>query len=333
MSGALDLAIVGAGPCGLAAGVAARAAGLRAELFDAGNVVASIARYPIHTVFFSTAEKIAIGGIPFEPAGTRPTRTAALAYYRDVVTRAGLTVRAYEPVERIERLPDAPAAPGRAARFLVHSRTAAGARTTPAHAVVLATGYFGSPRRLGVPGESLPHVTHEFREGHEAFGRRALVVGGGNSAVEAAIELADCGAQVTLVHFGPDFDRNIKPWIRPSLDQAVAAGSVVLRWQARVRAIHAGTVELDTAEGVATLAADHVYVMTGYEPSSALATPLGVTFDPATRVPAHDPATMETNVPGVYVAGVLVSGLDANRIFIENGRDHGTLIAQAVAGR
>lgn len=319
-----DLAIIGAGPCGLATALAARAAGLDAVTFDQGCVASSIAAYPTYITFFSTAEKIAIGGIPFPLAGDKPTRRDALAYYRGVVQHAGLAVRAYEKVERVTPQDGA---------FVLATRTAEGERTTHARAVAIATGYFATPRRLGVPGEDLPHVTHHFREGHEAFQRDAFVVGGGNSAVEVALDLVRAGARVTVAHVGPTFDRNIKPWVKPDFEGRVKDGAIRMLWDTRVTEIRPGWVEVATPSGARTVRADHVYLMTGFSPSSELTGPLGVQFDAETNVPAHDPATMETNVPGIYVAGVLVSGNDANRIFIENGRDHGALIARHLAAR
>ena len=318
----LDLAVIGAGPCGLAVGVAAAREGLVAEIFDRSCVVSAIVAYPTYITFFSTAEKIALAGFPFVVASEKPTRRDAMDYYRSVVVQAGLTVRPYEAVERIER--DGPL-------FMLHSRRADGARVTRARAVVIATGYFHTPRRLGVGGEELPHVTHYYREGHEAFQRDAFVVGGGNSAVETAIDLVRAGARVTVAHVGPTFDRNIKPWVRPAFEQFVADGAIRMRWDTRVQAIGASWVDVNGPGGGERLPADHVYLMTGFSPSSELTGPLGVRFDPETNVPEHDPATMESNVAGVYVAGVLVSGNDANRIFIENGRDHGALIARHLA--
>ena len=286
--------------------------------------MSSIGQYPTYITFFSTAERLAIGGVPFLIATEKPSRRDALAYYRGVAQHFGLDVRQYEKVERVEVVdrPDG---------FVVHSRFAGGRRETRARAVVIATGSFGTPNRLGIPGEDLPHVTHYYREGHEAFQRDALVVGGGNSAVETALDLVRAGARVTVAHVGPTFDRNIKPWVRPDFEGRVSEGMIALRWNTRVTRIAAGVALVAGPDGASTVAADHVYLMTGFTPSSELVGPLGVHVDATTGVPEHDPVTMETNVPGVYVAGVLVSGNDANRIFIENGRDHGELIAAALA--
>ena len=202
-----------------------------------------------------------------------------------------------------------------------------------ASSVVVATGYFGTPNLLGVPGEQLPHVSHLFREGHEAFGREAVVVGGGNSAVESALELYRARARVTLVHFGDGPDRNVKPWVLPDFENRVKDGSIGAIWGSRVLEILPESIRLSTPNGVRTIPARHVYLMTGFTPSTGLLDGLGVRVDRETGIPSHDPSTMETNVPGVFVAGVLTAGLDANKVFIENGRDHGDRIAQALAAR
>lgn len=317
--------IVGAGPCGLAAAVALKEAGIPAIVFDRSSVVSSIARYPTYLTFFSSPERLEIGEVPFTVAGEKPTRREGLAYYRGVVARWKLDVRQHEDVVAVERDRDG---------FTVRSRPAHGAeRLTSARAVVIATGYFASPNMLGVPGEDLPHVSHEFHEGHEAFQRDAVVVGGGNSAVECALELARCGALVTMVHFEAAFTHVIKPWILPEFEERVANGTIAMRWNARVTSIDAKSVRLATATGPVAIPAQHVYLLTGYTPSPGLLGELGVPFDPVTGIPAHDPATMETPVRGVFVAGVLTAGKKANGVFIENGRGHGALIAAALRRR
>lgn len=329
MAGVVDLAIVGAGPCGLAAGIAASKVGLTSIVFDRACVVSGIAGYPTYMTFFSTAERLSIGGVPFVVASDKPTRRDALAYYRALVKHFALDVRQYEPVERVERVQPSGDDGG---RFVVHSRTQAGEeRLTRARAVVIATGYFGRPNRLGVPGEQLPHVTHRFREGHDDFDRDVVVVGGGNSAVEATMELYRAGARVTMVHFGPTFDRNIKPWVLPDVTARVAEGSIGAQWNARVSAIEPHAVVVTGPFGERRIPAERVYTMIGYMPETGLLEQLGVPLDPETGIPEHDPSTMETSVPGVFIAGVLASGYDANKTFIENGRGHGELIVARLA--
>jgi thioredoxin reductase (NADPH) len=221
--------------------------------------------------------------------------------------------------------------------LVVRSRPRGGAeRRTNAGAVVVATGYFGSPNRLGVPGENLPHVTHVYREGHEAFQQRVVVVGGGNSAAEAALDLWRSGAHVTLVHFGPAFDKRIKPWVLPDFQNRAKEGSIHVRWNTRVAAIEPDSVCIRSTDDVGhseRLPASMVYVMTGFVPNMDLLKQLGVPIDPTTGIPEHDPETLETTVPGVFIAGVVVAGFDANKVFIENGRYHGDRIVARLLGR
>jgi thioredoxin reductase (NADPH) len=330
----VDVAVVGAGPCGLAAAIAATRAGLDTVTFDRGMLVGGIAGYPTDMTFFSTAERLAIGGVPFLIAGDKPTRRDALAYYRGVASHFGLVVRQHEAVEALE--PVAPgasgdAAPGataaRAPRWRLRTRTRTGVeREALAHAVVVATGYFGCPNRLGVPGETLPHVRHGYREGHEAWGQSVVIVGGGNSAVDAALEMHRAGGRVTLVHFADALDPNVKPWVRPLIEARIAAGDIRAVFGARVTAIEPEAVVVAGPAGAERISATQVHTMTGYLPETGLLERVGVPIDPLSGVPAHDPATMATPLPGLYLAGVIASGFQANRIFIETGRDHGDLI-------
>ena len=321
----IDVAIVGAGPCGLAAAISARAAGLETIVFDADSVVSSITQYPTYATFFSTAEKLSLGGLPFITAGEKPTRRDALAYYRAVVRYFGIPVRQYERVTRID---------GTHGDFVVVTNRRGAERRTHARSVIVATGYWGSPNRLGVPGEDLPHVSHAYREGHYAFQQNALVVGGGNSAAEAALDLWRAGANVTLVHFGPTFDKKIKPWVLPDFTNRVAEGSIAALWNNQVTEIGPEVVSLRATDGsTSTVPADHVFLMTGFAPSVDLLKQVGVAIDSLTGIPQHDPRTLETNVPGIFVAGVVVAGYDANKVFIENGRFHGDQIVARILGR
>ncbi|MEP6990176.1 MAG: YpdA family putative bacillithiol disulfide reductase, partial [bacterium] len=322
----LDLLIVGAGPCGLAAAISAQRAGLSAVILDAGPVVNTITQYPYYVSFFSTASKLSLGDIPFVVAADKPSRRDGLAYYRAIVRHFRLDVRQYERVSRLERT---------AAGWVAHSVTAEGvARATPARAVVVATGYFGSPNYLGVPGEQLPHVRHVYREGHEAFQQHVVVVGGGNSAAEAALDLWRAGARVTLVHFGPDFDKRIKPWVLPDVQNRAKEGAIALLWNSRVASIAPGSVVVRSGRGKeTTVAARFVYVMTGFAPNTELLRAAGVPIDPITGIPKHDPDTLETSLAGLFIAGVVVAGFDANKVFIENGRFHGDRIVAHLLGK
>src|SRR5829696_1323389 len=255
----VDLLVVGAGPCGLAAAISAQRAGLRARVLDASAIVSTITQYPYYVKFFSTAEKLALGGMPFLVGDDKPTRREGLTYYRTVVRHFGLVVHQYERVTQLERSERG---------WLVHSETMEGERqVTSARAVCVATGYFGSPNLLGVPGEGLPHVAHIYREGHGAYDQDVVVVGGGNSAAEATLDLWRAGARVTLVHFGPTFDKKIKPWVQPDLENRIKEGAIATRWSSRVSRIGPETVTVRSTDGVVSaLPADHVFLMTGFAP-------------------------------------------------------------------
>ena len=321
----LDAVVVGAGPCGLAAAISMQRAGFSVRIYDRDCVVSSITQYPTYATFFSTAEKLSLGGLPFVVPVAKPSRRDALAYYRAVVTHFGLEVHQYEAVESIER--------DDGGYVLRTRRRDSAPGSVRASAVVVATGYWGSPNRIGVPGEDLPHVSHAYREGHHAFQQDVVVVGGGNSAAEAALELWRAGARVTLTHFGPTFDKKIKPWILPDLENRIAEGSIGVRWNCRVTSIEPSTVRLrGTLGDEHELPADHVYLLTGYAPNVDLLRSSGVTIDEKTGIPAHNPATLETNVPGLFIAGVVVAGFDANKVFIENGRYHGDKIVAYLKG-
>ena len=320
----VDVLIVGGGPCGLAAAISAQRAGLKPLVLESNVICSTIAQYPTYVRFFSTAEKLALGDVPFVVATDKPTRRDALAYYRSVVQHFDLPLRQYERVTEIEP---------RQGGFVVRSQAFGRDRTTETGAVVVATGYFGSPNRIGVPGEDLPHVTHVYREGHEAFRQPVVVVGGGNSAAEAALDLCRSGAHATLVHFGPTFDKRIKPWVLPDFENRVKEGQIAVRWNARVTSIESGTVCVQTDERMERLEATRVYLMTGFAPDVTLLRRMGVAIDDRTGIPAHDPATLETSVPGAFIAGVVVAGYDANKVFIENGRYHGDRIVARILGQ
>lgn len=323
----MSVAIIGAGPCGIAAAVALKDAGIPAVVYDRGEIVNSIENYPTNLTFFSTPEKLVIGDVPFACAGTRPTRREGVDYYRAVAATHALDVRTFHDVRAVAR-------DGAGFRLDV-ARPAGPSVAVHASAIVVATGYFDYPNMLGVPGEDLPHVSHRFVDAEGVRDADVVVVGGGNSAVEAAMELVRGGARVTLVHYEEGFVSHvIKPWIYPAFEAMVARGEIVLRWRSRVVAIGAARVTVRRDDGAPDeLPARRVYLMTGYTPRPGLLGALGVPFDEETGIPAHDPATMETTVPGVFVAGVLVSGKKANGVFIENGRGHGALIAAALRGR
>jgi thioredoxin reductase (NADPH) len=325
--GPIDIAVVGAGPCAIAVGVAARERGLHCVLFDRGPVTAAMQRHPTYTTYFSGPEKLEIAGLPFTTAGDKPTRREALRYYRKVVSYFGVTVRQYEEVLEVG---------GQRDHFILLTRTRDGAQHSyAARSVVVATGYYDNPNRLQVPGADLPKVEYWFTEPYQYFEQDVIVVGGGNSAADAALSCWREGARVTIVHLFDELDRGVKPWVRPDIDNRIAEGSIPALWKHRLAEIRWNEVDVESLETGErqTLPNDWVIAMVGYVPEPSFLRRLGVSLDPATGIPAHDPATMETDVRGIYIAGVLVAGFDANKIFIENGKLHAPLIADAVLNR
>jgi thioredoxin reductase (NADPH) len=318
------LLVIGAGPCGLAVGVAAKQAGVSCILLDRRTIVSTIERYPLSMTFFSTPERIEIGAIPFISSQEKPNRRDGLIYYRRVAEHYGLDIRPGEDAVDV-------AAAGESVnggRFRVQVSRRHDSKTYYAAAVVFATGYYDNPNFLGVPGEDLPHVTHYFVEGHPYWRQRVIVIGAGNSSVDAALECWRAGATVTLVHFGEGFDRTVKAWVLPDILNRVKEGSIAVRWRSRIRAITPTHVDVvSDATGASELVpADAVLAMTGYHADTTMLRQLGVPVDPVTGVPAHDETSMSTPVSGCYLAGVIASGNDANRLFIENARGHGELI-------
>ncbi|HEX3275814.1 MAG TPA: YpdA family putative bacillithiol disulfide reductase [Gemmatimonadales bacterium] len=326
MTETTELLVVGAGPCGLAAAIAATRAGLDCVVLDRRTIVSTIERYPLQMTFFSTPERIEIGGIPFIASHEKPTRADGLIYYRRVAEHYRLDVRPGEDVTDVRREGDG--------GFMVEVTRPHDTRRYRAQHVVFATGYYDNPNYLGIPGEDLPHVAHYFLEGHPYWHRRVVVIGAGNSSVDAALECWRAGATVTLVHFGEGFDRTVKAWVLPDITNRVKQGSIEARWRTRVRAVTPTEVELVSDSGaVERLPCDAVLAMTGYHADTTLLQRLGVPVDEASGVPAHDERTMGTPVDGVYLAGVIASGNDANRLFIENARGHGDLIVHDILAR
>jgi thioredoxin reductase (NADPH) len=325
------LLVIGAGPCGLAVGVAASQAEIPCVLLDRRTIVSTIERYPLSMTFFSTPERIEIGGVPFIASHEKPNRRDGLIYYRRVAEHYGLDIRPGEDVVSVTALDSADAA----GRFRVEVQRRHDTKTYIADSIVFATGYYDNPNFLGVVGEDLPHVSHYFVEGHPYWRQRVVVVGAGNSSVDAALECWRAGATVTLVHFGEGFDRTVKAWVLPDIVNRVKEGSIAVRWRSRVRSITPTHVEIasDASGGSELLPADAVLAMTGYHADTRMLQGLGVPVDPSTGVPTHDETSMATPVPGCYLAGVIASGNDANRLFIENARGHGELIVGHIRGQ
>ena len=309
--------VVGAGPCGIAVGAAARKAGISCALFDKGCITSSLVNYPYYMTFFSTARMLEIGDVPFTIPTDKPTRRDALAYYRFVVRHWDLDVRQYEAVTSVT---------GAEGDFTVRTRRQDGTEAVyEADAVVVATGGFHKPNLLGVPGEELDKVLHYYKEPYPFYGQDVMVVGAGNSAVESALEMYRNGARVTLVHFLDTIDKGVKPWVVPDITNRLANGEIAVHWSHRVQEIRRDTVVIRHVDDGTTkeIRNDFVLAMTGWRADPRILRSLGVTIDEGTGIPAHDPATMATDVPGVYIAGVIAAGHNANKIFIENGREHG----------
>ena len=319
MENRYELIVVGAGPCGIAVGAAAKKAGLSCVLFDKGCVTSSLLNYPYYMTFFSTAVLLEVGDVPFTIPDPKPNRREALTYYRRVVEHWDLDVRQYEEVVEVE---------GSEGDFTVKTRTADGTENVhAAAAVVVATGGFQTPNFLGVPGEDLPKVRHYYHEPYPYYDQDVLVVGAGNSAVESALEMFRNGARVTLVHFLDKIDRGVKPWVVPDITNRLKRGEIQVFWNHRVTEIRKGAVVLESEDGAGTeIANDFVVAMTGWRSDHEQLIGLGVDIDSETGIPHHDTESMETNVRGLYIAGVIAAGHNANKIFIENGRAHGGLI-------
>jgi thioredoxin reductase (NADPH) len=320
-----DLIIIGAGPSGLATAIAAEASGLDYEVLEKGTLVNSIFHFPRNMVFFTTPELLEIGGLPFVTPYEKPTQWEALRYYRRVADTFRLRIALGEELVRLDR--------GAGEGFRVVSRATGSETVREARNIALATGYYDHPNRLDVAGEDLPHVFHYYDEPHPYYRKRVVVVGGKNSAAIAALELHRAGAAVTLVHRHAALAPSIKYWIRPDIENRIQEGSVAARFETHVVEIRMASVVVQGKDAREEIPADAVFLMTGYSPDVEPLRRVGVSIDPITLRPDHDPATLETNVRGVFIAGALASGRETSRIFIENGRFHGEAIVKAIAAR
>jgi thioredoxin reductase (NADPH) len=325
-SGIVDLLVIGAGPTGLACAIEAQRAGFTALLVDKGCLCNSLFNYPSNMIFFTTPELLEIGNMPFSSPNQKPNRNEALEYYRKVAEHYRLDVRQYENVERVN---------GSDGNFTVHTTDRFG-RTLQhrARKLVIATGYYDLPNYLGIPGEDLSKVKHYYHEPHPFYGLDVLVIGGKNSAAIAALDLWRHGAKVTLVHRGAEMHRHVKYWILPDINNRIKNGEIKAFFNSNVANIAEDDVTLSTPDGPVILANQFVFALTGYHPDFDFIEGMGVTLDEANdRCPVCDPATLESNVPGIYLAGVIVAGERTNEIFIENGRFHGQLIAEDLRGK
>ncbi|WEK54873.1 MAG: YpdA family putative bacillithiol disulfide reductase [Candidatus Cohnella colombiensis] len=318
-----NVIIIGAGPCGLSAALELQSIGIEPLLIEKHAIVHSIYQYPTYMQFFSTAEVLEIGDVPFTSVNEKPNRREALQYYRDVALRRELRIRSYEEAVKLSRDEDG--------LFRVETKDRFGAvREYAARFVVVSTGYFDHPNMLGIPGEQLPKVSHFFTEAHPYTGMKVTIIGGNNSAVDAAMELLRVGAEITIVYRGETYSPSIKPWVRPLFEGMVNKGRIRMIFGARVVQIAEQTVTVEPTHSGSesyTVDNDFVLALTGFRPERTMLTEAGAIVDPESTVPTFDPETMETNVSGLYIAGVIAAGREANEIFIESGRHHGKLIA------
>ncbi len=329
-----DVIIVGGGPSGLATAIAAKHFGLDYLVLEKGSLVDAIARFPTNMVFFTTPELLEIGGIPLTTPYEKPTRPEALRYYRKVVDMFQLQVSLHEEALSV----DAPAFAagdasgfGGAGPFTITTRTARGAtRVREARNVVLSMGYYDQPVMLNISGEDLPHVSHFYKEAHPYYRQRVVIVGGKNSAAEAALEIHRAGGHVTIVHRGPGFGESIKYWVKPDIENRVKEGSIAAHFNSRVTEIRPTEVVLDSGD---TLPAEAVLLLTGYRADPAFMRHAGVEINDETLEPKYSAETYETNVPGLFVAGGQLAGKKTGTVFIENGRFHGEVIAKTLAER
>lgn len=305
-----DLLIIGGGPIGLACGLAAKNAGLQYLIVEKGTLVNSLYHYPSNMTFFSTSEKLEIGGVPFVSLNAKPTRNEALEYYRRVAESHQLHIRLFERVNSVDKTEGG-----------YHVETSKSTYNT--RNIVLATGFYDLPVLLGIPGEDLPKVTHYYKEPHFYYRQKVVVIGANNSAVDAALETWRKGADVTMVIKSAEIGERVKYWARPDIVNRIQEGSIKAYFNSELTQIQAHSVEIRTPDGSITIENDYVIAATGYQPNFELLEKLGIQLsDDATRAPLYDPRTQESNQPGIYLAGVVCGGMDTHVWFIENSRVH-----------
>ncbi|TRM12592.1 YpdA family putative bacillithiol disulfide reductase [Lentibacillus cibarius] len=314
--------IVGGGPCGMACAIELQNHGAAPLIIEKENVVNTLYNFPTHQTFFSSSDKLEIGGIPFITERQKPVRNQALAYYRSIASRENLRVNAYEKVEGITKVQNG---------FHIKTVKKHGEeKEYAAKHVILATGYYDQPNKMNIPGESLPKVMHYFKEAHPYFNKNVVVIGGKNSAVDTTLELNKAGAHITVLYRGEEYSKSIKPWILPEFESLVRKGIVHMEFNANVQEITTDKVIYTTNEGTKEVENDFVFAMTGYKPDHHFLEQVGIIIDEQSGKPFFNPETMETNVDDIYVAGVVAAGYNNNEIFIENGRYHGGKIAKAI---
>jgi thioredoxin reductase (NADPH) len=318
-----DVLVVGAGPTGLACAIEAQKAGFRTVLVDKGCICNSLFHYPAHMTFFTTPELLEIGGIPFPSPNPKPSRNEALQYYRLVSAYYKLDVRQYQCVQAVT---------GEDGAFTVHTEDRFGRPgALRARKLVISSGYYDLPNLMGIPGEDLSKVFHYYNDPHPYFEMDVLVIGGKNSAAIAALELWRSGARVTVVYRGPGIQPHVKYWIKPDIENRIKNGEIKAYFNSKVIEITPDSVLVETPDGHKTVKNNFVFAMTGYHLDFGFLESFGVRFEGPDKLPVCNPETLESNVPGIYLAGVIVAGSRTNEIFIENGRFHGCQIARALS--
>lgn len=317
----VDVLVIGAGPSGLACAIEAKKAGLSCLVLDKGSVVDAIRRFPTECIWFSTPELLEIGNVPFVIPTTRPTRVDTVNYYQRVTAHFELDVQTLDGVEWVEK---------RGSIF--HVSTLKG-KMYEARNVVVGTGYFDDPNKLGVSGENLPNVAHHYHEPFEFFGKRVAVVGGRNSAVETALDLYRHSAHVTLIHRGAELSKGVKYWVLPDIENRIKNKEVKALFSSVVKEIKPESVLVQTPDGQNEVESDFTFVHIGFHPDTKHLQRYGVQINPETLGPVYDEKTLETNVEGLYVCGSIVAGKNNNKIFVENGRLHSAVIVSAILGK
>lgn len=315
-----DLIIIGAGPIGLACGVEAKKSGLSYLIFDKGTLVNSLYNYPLNMTFFSTSDRLEIGGVPFISNNPKPTRAESLEYYRRVTSHWKLNLKLYEEINTVKKNADG---------FSIETSKG----NYAAKNIAIATGFYDRPFLLNIPGESLSKVLHYYKEPHPFFGMNLAIVGSANSAVDAALETYRKGAKsVSMIIREPKIGDNVKYWARPDIVNRIEEGSIKAYFDSSITKITSDEVHFKTPKGDQSIDNDFVLAMTGYQPNFELLESLGVEFqeDPF-RTPIYDSVSMQSNAEGVYLAGVVCGGLKTNKWFIENSRDHAPLIVKAIS--
>ncbi len=296
--------------------------GIKPLIIEKGNIVNTIYHYPTHQTFFSSSDKLEIGGVPFITEKQKPVRNQALAYYREVAERKQLRLHTYEHVTEVVK---------QSGKFDILTKNYFGKLSSyQAEHVIIATGYYDQPHYMNVPGENSPKVMHYFKEAHPFAGKNVMVIGGKNSAVDTTLELHKAGANITVLYRGEAYSKSIKPWILPEFGSLVRKEIVQMYFQAQVKKITDDYVYFSASGESYKIENDFVFAMTGYRPDYAFLKRIGVEVETETGRPVHDQETYETTIPGLYVAGVVAAGYNNNRIFIENGRFHGEAIAESI---